>query len=589
MHPLLERQLRLAGFNLDTLPADTKSWQAFLLRIEKFYINADAERLQNEQALQSLRLASEQSTTAAISNVLSNEQGDSLSAIALFNALKEGICIFNPDGHTYFINQYAKNALKITIEHFNTLLAQFEIHKLEDHNLVIENKEIIQVINSGKALYDPNARLLTMNPALYVSVSFNPIVDNQTLKGIVVIFNDVGFFKKTEQDLLAAKDNAERASRAKSQFLSSMSHELRTPMNAILGYSEILKEDLNIPIDELDENYAVDMKQYVENILKAGWHLLELINKVLDLTRIEANKLEVNIERVELIELVKECISLILPLAEKKQITVKNESAVLAPHYVLMDRGRLKQVIINLLSNGVKYNREKGSLTIKIEKPTVEYVHLSVIDTGVGLTEAQKEKVFEPFTRFTGVNLIEGTGIGLTITKLLLEVMDGRIDVESKINVGSRFWIELPTGEIAETQTLSTDMRKFILLYIEDSRTNVSLVAQILKSRPDIALMSAQTGELGLELAIMHSPDVILLDINLPGMNGYEVLSQLQCNEKTKNIPVLALTAVDNTNNSEQSQQAGFFTYIVKPLNIKQFLKSIDAALEHSLKFKNPF
>jgi CheY-like chemotaxis protein len=234
----------------------------------------------------------------------------------------------------------------------------------------------------------------------------------------------------------------------------------------------------------------------------------------------------------------------------------------------------------------VKYNRDKGSITIQLFQPTLEYVRIEVKDTGVGLTPEQKAKVFDPFTRFEGLNLIEGTGIGLTITKRLLEIMDGRIGVESEINVGSTFWVEVPSGEESNEEindTSELQLRKYILLYVEDSRTSVSLMAQVLKARPDIALMSAHTGEMGLKLAAMHNPDVILLDINLPGMDGFEVLKHLREIEKVRDIPILALSAND-TFNLERIREAGFFKYIIKPLDIKQFLEVIDEALEKAPK-----
>jgi CheY-like chemotaxis protein/nitrogen-specific signal transduction histidine kinase len=409
------------------------------------------------------------------------------------------------------------------------------------------------------------------------------LIDNQQVIGFTLLFSDISDLKTMEAELITAKESAEKASQAKSQFLSSMSHELRTPMNAILGYSELLKEDLNVSLEEMESEDIESMLQYVGNILHAGWHLLELINKVLDLTRIEAGKLEVTIEKVDLVDLIKECVSFVKPQAEKSHITLENETAALTPRYALVDRGRLKQVIINLLSNAVKYNNENGKVQIRIVQPHTETIRLEVQDTGVGLTEEQKSRVFDPFTRLSGLNLIEGTGIGLTITKRLLEIMDGKIGVESEINQGSTFWVELPTGEIVNNNLNQPDdlhLRRYILLYIEDSRTNVSLVAQILKARPDIALMSAHTGEMGLELAKMHHPDVILLDINLPGMDGFEVLAQLRKDEQTQNIPVIALSANDTAHQLERGHDAGFLSYMVKPLDIKKFLQSIDFALK---------
>jgi len=413
-----------------------------------------------------------------------------------------------------------------------------------------------------------------------VACEFNPLKFDDKVIGFVLLFIDISDIKSIEADLIAAKENAEKASSAKSQFLSSMSHELRTPMNAILGYGELLKDDLAESPEHLDGSLIADLQQYVANILQAGWHLLELINKVLDLTRIEAGKLEVVIEKVELIDLIKECCSLILPLAEKREIVIVDEMATSSPQYALADRARLKQVLINLLSNAVKYNREKGKIFVRLVQTTPETLKLEVRDTGIGLTTEQKDNVFEPFTRFSGLNLVEGTGIGLTITKRLLEIMDGRIGVESELGVGSTFSVSLPTGETIDTppEDLSSGKHKYTLLYVEDSRTNVSLVAQILKARPEVALMSAHTGEMGLELAHLHHPDAILLDINLPGMDGFEVLKQLRLAEDTRQIPVLALTAMDNASNLARGKEAGFLDYIVKPLDIKQFLKTIDKA-----------
>ncbi|MEZ5671974.1 MAG: ATP-binding protein [Thiotrichaceae bacterium] len=270
-----------------------------------------------------------------------------------------------------------------------------------------------------------------------------------------------------------------------------------------------------------------------------------------------------------------------MPLAEKREIIIINEMETSTPQYALADRARLKQVLINLLSNAVKYNQEKGKIFIRLVQvaPDSETLRLEVQDTGIGLNAEQKDSVFEPFTRFSGLNLVEGTGIGLTITKRLLEIMDGKIGVESELGVGSTFFVDLPTGETLDSPLdFSSGKHKYTLLYVEDSRTNVSLVAQILKARPEIALMSAHTGEMGLELAHLHHPDAILLDINLPGMDGFEVLKQLRLAEDTQHIPVLALTAMDNAHHLARGKEAGFMDYIVKPLDIKQFLKTVDGA-----------
>ncbi len=577
MHSLLERQLRRAGFSYDKLPEDPAAWQEFLSRIERSYLNADRERTLQESR-------NNNTSVVQIDGVV--QAADRLHTI--FNTLSDGLCAFDRTGKISFINLAARKLLP-SYETLNAVLAQFELHEVQNPDVALSVKSLVQRLEHGHSFHDSNARLQTeVDLALPIACSFNPILKNGEYDGLVLLFTDVSELKHIEAELLDAKENAERASQAKSQFLSSMSHELRTPMNAILGYGELLKEDLSTPIEQLDIDFVTDMQQYVANILHAGWHLLELINKVLDLTRIEAGKLEVNIEKVDLIDLIKECESLVLPLAEKREIKIYNKTASCKPRYALIDRGRLKQVLINLLSNAVKYNNDKGTITIQIESPCPESIHVSVIDTGIGLSPEQQARVFEPFTRLSGLNLVEGTGIGLTITKRLLEMMDAHIDVESTLGQGSRFWIELPTGELSalESTLMADDIRKYILLYVEDSRTNVSLVAQILKARPDIALMSAQTGEMGLELAQMHNPDIILLDINLPGMDGFEVLEQLRANEKTSKIPVLALSAVDTAQNLQRGKEAGFLSYIVKPLDIKKFLHAIDDALVQSPKYR---
>ncbi len=571
MHSLLQRQLRKAGLQFETPPQDAQAWQAFLQRVDLSYENAERDRkLYETGQVQASTTFDEQAPPGQQAN---------LQLQTIIDAMPDGLCAFNIEKQLVFANPVARFTLGL---HDNTLFIQdvlqsFELHQNHDIDKPIDTKKLLAQLEAGQCFQDYHALIKSECGDIPVTFELNLIAKNKKIVGFVMIFVDISDIRKAEQNLIAAKEVAERASKAKSQFLSSMSHELRTPMNAILGYGELLKDDLNEPLENFDADYIDDMQQYVGNILQAGWHLLELINKVLDLSRIEAGKLEVNIEKIELIDLIKECLSIAQPLAEKRKIKIINNTSSLPPQYALLDRARFKQVIINLLSNAVKYNKEEGTITLEIKPHNKEHLCFSVADTGIGLSLEQQSQIFEPFTRMSGVNLIEGTGIGLTITKRLLEIMDANIWVESVKGQGTTFFVDLPTG-VAPQQTQEIDGSKNILLYIEDSRTNVSLVSQILKSRPDIALISAHTGEMGLEMAQLHHPNIILLDINLPGMDGFEVSAQLKATEQTRNIPIIALTAMDNTKATGHSTE-NFLTYIVKPLNIKKFLKAIDMAL----------
>jgi len=585
MHALLERQLRKAGFSIDALPRDIEAWQAFLTRVERYYKNADSERLLWQ--VQAQKTAQSISTDAAT---------DIKQIYTVLSSLTAGVCAFDLDDKLLFMNGAAENYLKLPIEqtvYLETVLEYFVLEEEEEACLDIHG--FIEQVKTGQYINKTNIYLKIQQPEtimetirLPVVLTLNPIQVQGKVVGSVLWFEDISEIKQAEAALIAAKESAEQASSSKSKFLSSMSHELRTPMNAILGYSEILQEDLGLSADKLGDSVE-DMQQYVGNILQAAWHLLELINKVLDLSRIEAGKLEVSIEPTDLIDLIKECVSIVAPSAEKRNININNTTESMTPQDVLVDRSRLKQVIINLLSNAVKYNCDEGRICIRMAQSSPRYLRLEIQDTGEGLAPDQQDKIFEPFTRLSGVNLIEGTGIGLTITKQLMELMDGHIGVESEVGVGSSFWIEVPTSrvELEEGNVFAhpdeVQLRKFMLLYIEDSRTNVSLVAQVLKARPNIALMSAHTGEMGLELARMHKPTVILLDINLPGMDGYAVLKALKKDASTQHIPVLALTAIDSENDPDSpAEQSDFFRYIVKPLDIKNFLMTIDEALEQA-------
>ncbi len=396
------------------------------------------------------------------------------------------------------------------------------------------------------------------------------------------VVQDVTDRKRAEIELIEAREQAEQANRAKSEFLSSMSHELRTPMNAILGFGQLMQYDDTLPEEHKDS---------VHEILKAGGHLLDLINEVLDLAKVESGTLNLSLEPVALCPMVQECKALIAGMAERRNISLYLECA----DDIMMraDRTRLKQVLLNLLSNAVKYNRDAGSVKLELQYPGQQYLRILVKDTGPGIAADKLQGLFQPFNRLGAENSeIEGTGIGLTITRHIVEMMGGSIGVDSEPGVGSSFWIELPL----EQQTNPADGKKNAeleansyeccgkacqdvahrVLYIEDNPANIKLVTQILATVPHLSLFTAPTPALGLELAVSRKPALILLDINLPGMDGYQVLKVLQAEPGLQHIPVIAITANAMASDIQRGKAAGFAEYLTKPLNIDRFLKSVE-------------
>lgn len=388
---------------------------------------------------------------------------------------------------------------------------------------------------------------------------------------------DVTELKRAEQAMLAAKEEAERASQAKSDFLSSMSHELRTPMNAILGFAQLLEYDAALDAEQRDS---------VHEIIKAGQHLLELINEVLDLARIESGRIDLSLEPVELCDVVRECFGLMLPLADARGIRLEHEG--LPGACVRADRTRLKQVLLNLLANAIKYNRDGGDVRLEIESVADVRLRVAVADTGQGIPTERIEELFQPFNRLGAeATAVEGTGIGLTITRRLVEMMGGTIGVQSRLGAGSRFWIELPQENPADGERRhaaprtvqdggALTARRHRVLYIEDNPANLKLVNQLLGRRAHIHLLTAHTPTLGLELAAAHRPELILLDINMPDMDGYQLLQAFRADARLTAIPVVALTAKALPGDRARGRAAGFADYLTKPLDVAHFYAVLD-------------
>ena len=393
------------------------------------------------------------------------------------------------------------------------------------------------------------------------------------------ISTDISERARNAAALASAKAEAERASDAKSEFLSRMSHELRTPLNAILGFAQLL---------ELRAKTAGDC-ECVDQILTAGRHLLGLINEVLDISRIESGGLSISNEAVELGEVVEECIQLITPLAKTKNVSVTRSPSALWSAHVLADRQRSTQVLLNLLSNAVNYNRQNGSVTVACQRSDEKTIRLLVRDTGVGIAPASLKRLFQPFDRLQSISG-EGAGLGLTLCKRLIEIMGGRIGVESKPGEGAVFWIELPETESPVVQfergeTKSVDLRDKVrthektLLYIEDNLSNLRLIEHILENQPQIKLISAMEGGPGVDLALEHSPDLVLLDLNLPDISGFEVLQRLRREPRTIGTPVVVVSADATARQIDRLMTAGATEYLVKPIDVKKFVSVVDQIL----------
>ena len=418
--------------------------------------------------------------------------------------------------------------------------------------------------------------------------------ENGTPLHMFGIMQDITQRKVSEQALRISTNEAENANRAKSQFLSNMSHELRTPLNAIIGFAQLLKMNSS-------QELSTEQLDYTNEIFKAGNHLLTLINEVLDLSTIEAGKILLSIESIRLAEVISECVGLTRPLAEKRGIQIEslyiNDRSIPVKLgdidiRVKADQTRLKQALLNLLSNAVKYNIQNGKVTLTCKTINDnQSVRICIADTGTGISKEHQQQLFKSFNRLGAEHSgIEGTGIGLVISRNIIELMAGSIGFESEEHEGSTFWIDLPVGvnldnnqDHADDHTLNfsppISTSKKSILYIEDNLTNLKLVSQVLAQRQNFHLWSAPEPLVGIELALEHTPDLILLDLNLPGMDGFSVFDNLQSLESTSHIPVIAISANAEESDINNTVSKGFKAYITKPINVTNLLKTIDSIL----------
>lgn len=402
--------------------------------------------------------------------------------------------------------------------------------------------------------------------------------------GHASVYSDVTDERLGALALEQAKRRAERANQAKSDFLSAMSHELRTPLNGVLGFGQLLRDDPSHPL-------ADRQVEAVDQILSAGRLLLDLINDVLDLAKIEAGRISMDIMPVDVNDLLADTVPLIETQARARDLTLDFPDFSKPGLVVAADHKRLRQVVLNLLSNAVKYNRDKGAVTLTVELGPVGTCRLSVADTGAGISEDKLDGLFEPFNRLGAENSeIEGTGIGLTICRELVESMGGELGVTTRPGDGSTFWVELPLADAVRHRTGSgpvitnalavgpIDGRRTVL-YVEDNPANRRMMEILLGDLNEVSLQMAETGEEGLLMVEESLPDLILLDINLPGMDGYEVLSKLRENQKTASIPVIAVTALAMDDEVQRGLEAGFDAYLSKPLDLPKTIDTIRGLL----------
>jgi PAS domain S-box-containing protein len=428
---------------------------------------------------------------------------------------------------------------------------------------------------------DESWRVRKDGSRFWANVIITPLFDDAgNLTGYGKVTRDMTERRRFEQELEQAREVAAAANRAKDDFLSNMSHELRTPLNAVIGFSQLLAL----------EPLTADQHDSVRHIVKAGQHLLDLINEILDISRIASGRMSLSPEAVSVTQVINESVAMVAPLAAARGVRLRAENA--NGLHVLVDRQRIKQVLLNLLSNAIKYNYSDGDVSVTWEKGEPGRLLIRVSDSGAGIPEAMMHRLFNPFDRLGAESgQVEGTGLGLALSKGLVHAMGGALTAESTVGKGSVFTVELPLTEPPvqrlERETREAEVRsdgdgkaktkaRVSVLYVEDNLSNLHLVERILERRPDVLLIPALQGRIGLDLAMQHQPALVLLDLHLPDMSGEDVLLQLKGHASTANIPVVVMSADATAGRITRLKETGAVDYLTKPIDVTRFLAVID-------------
>ena len=403
--------------------------------------------------------------------------------------------------------------------------------------------------------------------------------------GTVTMIADITEDVQQARELRQAREQAEAASEAKSEFLSSMSHELRTPLNAILGFAQLLERDRKQPL-------TVRQLERLAHVSRGGEHLLRLIDDVLDLARIESGRVSVSSEPVEIADVLAEVIHTLEPIAARAGIQMASPAVATATPRVTADRTRLAQILMNFGSNAIKYGKPEGRVAFRTECGPAT-VRITVSDDGIGIPEDKRDKIFEPFQRAgQEAGPIEGTGIGLTISKRLAEIMCGSVGFVSEVGRGSEFWIELPAHhdqapDVPSAQSsapiasrLALGQRRHTIVYVEDNPSNIAFMREFVDDLSSIELLTAPNAEIGVELIRDRRPNVVIMDINLPGISGFEAVKRLREWPETRDIPVIGLSAAALAKDTARARDAGFHRYLTKPVKVAELTDALERLLE---------